>query len=483
MPKTCFKYLTFFILSGLFLFEFNSCAINPVTGKREINLLSQKDEIVLGKQSDPAIIAQYGLYDDAKLGAFLNEMGQKMAGISHRPNLQFHFRVLDSPVINAFALPGGYVYFTRGILAHMNSEAEVAGVLGHEIGHVTARHGAKAYTRSQLAQVGLTATSLISESMSQISQIAAQGLGLLFLKFGRDQERQSDKLGVQYSTTIGYDAGNMAHFFGTLNRLRSEGGSGLPDWQSTHPNPEEREKTTLKLAKEQQVNSGMQNFQTNREQYLALIDGLVFGEDPRQGFFENEMFFHPQLNFQFPVPAGWKTQNSPQLISMVNSDQTAGLQFTIAQVKSAREAAQKFVADSKAAVTISNSKRVNGHLAEVRQAQLTTENGTLSILSYFIEKDGKVYTFHGFSAQEQFKAHLSSFRRTMDGFNKLLNRQAKQVQPARVRLVKVPKSITLEKFLQKHPSKVLTPEKLAVLNGMELTETIKAGRKIKILTK
>src|SRR3990172_2751360 len=204
------KHQAKFVLVLLLTQFLIACAVNPVTGKRELNLLSEGQEIQLGAESDPAIIAQYGLYNDEKISNFLTGMGQKMAGISHRPQLEFHFRVLDSPVINAFALPGGYVYFTRGILGYMNSEAEVAGVLGHEIGHVTARHGAKAYTRAQLAQVGFTAGYVLSETFRQYGDVAMQSIGLLFLKFGRDQETQSDKLGVEYSTTIGYDAKNMS---------------------------------------------------------------------------------------------------------------------------------------------------------------------------------------------------------------------------------------------------------------------------------
>ena len=227
-------------------------------------------------------MAQYGLYDNDKASEFIDQMGQKMSKVSHRPNLAFHFRVLDSPVINAFALPGGYVYFTRGILGYMNSEAEVAGVLGHEIGHVTARHGAKAYTRAQIAQVGLTAGYVLSEKFREFGDVASQSIGLLFLKFGRDQERQSDKLGVEYSTSIGYDAQSMSHFFGTLGRLREGSSQSLPGWASTHPDPDERESKTLAMARAAQQNLPGKTFRTDKASYLALIDGITFGEDPRQ---------------------------------------------------------------------------------------------------------------------------------------------------------------------------------------------------------
>ncbi len=461
----------------------NSCAVNPVTGKRELSLLSESQEIALGTESDPAIVAQFGLYDDPGLAKFLDDMGQKMAKVSHRPDLKFHFRVLDSPVINAFALPGGYVYFTRGILGYMNSEAEVAGVLGHEIGHVTARHGAKAYTRAQLAQVGLAAGYIFSETFRQFSDVAAQSIGLLFLKFGRDQERQSDKLGVGYSSTIGYDAKNMSHFFGTLNRLRSESGQSLPDWQSTHPNPEEREATTLRLATEAQQAAPGKTFSTNRNVYLKRIAGLVFGDDPRQGFVEKGMFYHPELDFQFPVPTDWLLQNTPQAVQMGNKEQTAGMQFTLAQEASARAAAEKFVTDSKGTVVSSDVRRIHGNTAEIRQTDIAAQQGTLTVLSYFIEKGGNVYAFHGFGASADFSKFKSTFSHTMNGFDRLRNQAAKKVKPTLIKVVSVQRNSTLQEFLKKYPSKDTPAEKLAIINGMKLTDGVKRGQRIKVMTK
>ena len=208
-----------FVLLLLMLAFVISCAVNPVTGKTELMLLSESDEIQLGQQSDKEVVAQYGLYDDAQLQSYIDQLGQKMVKISHRPNLSFSFRLLDSPVINAFAVPGGFVYITRGILAYLNNEAEFAGVLGHEIGHVTARHSAKQYTKAQFAQLGLGVGSILSEDFAKYSGLAQVGVGLLFLRFSRDAERQSDDLGVEYSTKVGYDAREMGNFFHTLDQM------------------------------------------------------------------------------------------------------------------------------------------------------------------------------------------------------------------------------------------------------------------------
>src|SRR6476661_8999736 len=187
----------------------NSCAVNPVSGKKQLVLMSESQEIAMGKESDPQIIAQFGLYEDKALQSFITQKGKEMAAISHRPNLEYEFKIVDSDIINAFAVPGGYVYFTRGIMAHFNNEAEFAGVLGHEIGHIAARHSVEQQRNSLLGQLGLIAGMVISPDLAQFGEQLSQGMQLLFLKFGRDDERQSDELGVEYSSKIGYDASQM----------------------------------------------------------------------------------------------------------------------------------------------------------------------------------------------------------------------------------------------------------------------------------
>src|SRR5688500_1249517 len=241
-------------LNGLvfaLLLLMTACSTNPVTGKKDVMFVSTEQELAMGKQSDPQIVAQFGLYEHAGMQRFIQEKGKQMAAVSHRKDIPYEFKVLDSPVINAFAVPGGYVYFTRGIMAHFNNEAQFAGVLGHEIGHVAARHSAQQQSKSILAQVGLVVGIIAAPELAQFAEAASQGVGLLFLKFGRDDERQSDELGVEYSTKIGYDATEMADFFLTLQRNQeSSGGEAIPDFMSTHPNPGDRYTTVNKLAAE-----------------------------------------------------------------------------------------------------------------------------------------------------------------------------------------------------------------------------------------
>src|SRR5687768_10833386 len=191
--KSNMPALSIRIFSLILVFFVAACAVNPVSGKKQISFMSEAQEIQLGAESDPQIVAQFGAYQDPELQAFINSKGQQMADISHRPNLKWTFRIVDSPVVNAFAVPGGYVYFTRGIMAHFNNEAEFAGVLGHEIGHITARHSAKQYSNAMLAQIGLVAGMALSPEFGQFADLAQNGIGLLFLKFGRDAERSEER--------------------------------------------------------------------------------------------------------------------------------------------------------------------------------------------------------------------------------------------------------------------------------------------------
>jgi predicted Zn-dependent protease len=184
------------ILAAVLIVWTSSCATNPVTQEREFMLLSQSDEIALGRQTDPRILQTYGRYEDPELAEYVGALGRKMGALSHRPELEYSFKVLDSPVVNAFAVPGGYVYLTRGILAYLNDEAELAGVIGHELGHIAARHSAKQYSRAQAAQLGLGLGSILSETFRQYAGLAQIGMSLLFLSFSRENERQADDLGV-----------------------------------------------------------------------------------------------------------------------------------------------------------------------------------------------------------------------------------------------------------------------------------------------
>jgi predicted Zn-dependent protease len=472
----------------IILLILDSCAKNPVTGKTELMLMSKEQEIALGKQSDPEITAFFGLYQDEKLQRFIDQKGEAMAAISHRPDLPFEFKIVDSPVVNAFAVPGGFVYFTRGIMAHFNNEAEFAGVLGHEIGHITARHSAKQYSNAMLGQLGLIAGTIISPEFAQFADIAQQGLQLLFLKFGRDAESQSDKLGVEYSTKIGYDASEMADFFSTLDRLSTRaGGQEVPTFLSTHPDPADREERVAQLAETWKRKVKDPTLEVGRDSYLRMIDGIVYGEDPKQGYVENNVFYHPVLRFQFAIPSGWSVQNTPQQVQMAPQDGRAVMMLRLAPGNSLEAAAQTVLEKLQLKVVDSKEESVNGLPALVLVADQTPQQQqqgaqqSVRALMYFIEYGENIYSLIGASSEADFNAYAQLFQSSMRTFGPLTDPSKINRQAERIRIKTVPESGTLSQAFTSLGLNQQRMEELAVLNGMTLNDQVQRGMLIKVI--
>jgi predicted Zn-dependent protease len=486
MQKIFLRMLPVFsIASMLFL---NSCAVvNPVSGKKQLLVMSEQEEIALGKSSDPQVIAEFGSYDDPKLQAFINEKGQEMVKVSHRPNLPFQFKVVDSDVVNAFALPGGYVYFTRGIMAHFNNEAEFAGVLGHEIGHVTARHGALQQRSQILSGIGLIGVLIAVPGAAQFAEPLSQGMQLLLLKNSRDHESQSDELGVQYSTKIGYDAKEMAEFFSTIDRLSGGPEGRVPNFLSTHPNPLDRFKRVGELADAEQKKTNNFNLAINRDKYLRMIDGIVYGPDPKQGYTLNNVFYHPILKFQFPVPADWQLQNSPQQVAMAPKDGKAAIIFNLAPEKTLREAANKTISQDSLKLVDSQNLTVNGFPAIAMVAEQTTKTQqgtqTLRINIYCIQYDNNIYRFYGMATAADYNTYALTFQNTFKNFRELTDPARINVYPERISIKTVNRTGTLADALKSFGVADKRLEEHAILNGMQQKDQVTAGMLIKVVEK
>ncbi len=462
----------------------STCSRNPVTGKKNLSFMSEEKEIAIGKQNDPSIVASFGLYKNPKIQGFINTKGQQMARISHRPHLAYEFKVLDSPVVNAFALPGGYVYFTRGILAHFNNEAEFAGVLGHEIGHVTARHGARQAAKQTLAQVGLIAGLVLSPKFAQFANEASQGVQLLLLKNSRDHESESDELGVEYSTKIGYDAHYMADFFQTLSRMQEKSGQVLPEFLSTHPDPGNRNIRVHKLADEEQAKTNRPNLKVNRESYLRMIDGLTYGEDPQQGYVENSVFYHPALKFKYKVPNNWRLVNSPQQVQMVSQDQKAFSIFTLSQGTNMNTIKQEMVTNYKLNIIQEKQENVNGNNALAFIGDIANQDGTKTrLMTYLIKYGSNIYVFHGIAASTDFSRYSSLFQNTFESFSKLTDQSKINRKAEKIKIVSVKSNGTLKKALTDAGMTSARFNELALINGMLLTDQVKAGSLIKTVVR
>ncbi len=469
------------LLSVILLF---GCARNPVTGRKQLVLMSEAQEISMGQQADPEIVAFFGLYESPELQKFITEKGLEMAAISHRPKLAYEFKIVDSPVINAFAVPGGFVYFTRGIMAHFNNEAEFAGVLGHEIGHITARHSVIQQRNALLGQIGIIAGVVLVPQLSQFVEPLSQGMQLAFLSFGRDAERQSDKLGVEYSSRIGYDATEMAGFFKTLERKQeSSGGGDVPEFLSTHPSPAERNVTVAQMAEEWKAKLKITDPDVNRESYLKRIDGLVLGEDPKQGFVENNVFYHPVLKFEFPIPGDWSLQNTPQQVQMAPKSGDALMMLTLAAGKSLQEAGKTFLEQYKLEQVESKQESINGLPSLVVIADQKQEQGTIRVLATLIQHGEYIYNIMGISELGNFPNYQAPFLSTMRNFKELKDTEKLNRQPDVVRIRTVPQQMTLQAALASFKMPQTRFEELALLNGMMLTDQLSKGSLIKVVGK
>jgi predicted Zn-dependent protease len=454
------------------------CAVNPVTGKRELSLISERDEIALGKQTDAEISTQYGVYDDSGLPAYVQRIGQSMTPHTHRPHLTYHFAILDTPVVNAFAVPGGYIYVTRGILALMSSEAELAVVLGHELGHVNARHSVAKLSQLMLAQFGLAIGSAISETFAKITGAASIGIQLLFLKFSRDDEREADALGVEYSRKGGYNPSKMVNFFGSLEKLGDlSGGQSLPGFLSTHPLTSERVQNTKDMLLETD-----KQLKIEKIGYLNSLNNMVYGPDPRQGYVEKNAFYHPQMRFFFSIPQEWNVQNTPAKVILVSKDGHAAV---LLQAEKTSENLEEYA--EKATSQIENgqlidkkSYEINGLAShhEVYDVAQQDKEDLRTRLS-FVKKNGFIYTFVALSTKSDFDQYDKHFQTIVGSFNELRDARYLNRKPLRIKLVKADGRDSLQTIFQKAGmNKDLWPQ-FAIMNAIELDQVPERGEMIK----
>ncbi len=452
------------------------CPVNPATGERQLILISEAGEVRLGRRVAGQVEASIGLVNDPQLQEYVSDIGHRLAAVTERPNLPWSFKVVEDPVVNAFALPGGFIYVTRGILAHFNSEAELAGVLGHEIGHVTGRHSAEQLSRAQATQLGLGVGSIFAPEIIAYGDFIGLGLNLAFLKFSRDDERQADDLGVRYMTREHYDARELTGVFTTLERVgEAAGGSSLPSWLSTHPDPGERRQ---RIGRAIAAAGAPPGGTVAREAYLEQIDGLVYGENPRDGFFRENLFLHPNLEFQMTFPAGWRYRNMARAVLGGSPRQDALIQLTPKQARSPEEAYREFASEQGVQTGRLTRDRVNGLEAVVAEFTASTQQETIRGLAYFISQGRLVYQLMGYSREGNYGAYESVLRRSMDSFGPLTDREALAARPARIRIVKIDQAMTLEEFARRYPS-TIPISTLALLNGVEEGANFPAGTTLK----
>lgn len=417
----------------------------------------------MGRQAASEIRQTLGFVDDPELQAYVQKIGQAMAASSERPGLPWEFHVVDDPTPNAFALPGGFIYVTRGMMNLMTSEAELAGVLGHEIAHVTARHSVNQISKQQVAQLGLGVAGIFFPAVQEASPAIGSGLGLLFLKYGRDDERQADELGLAYSTKQGYAASEFDDVFEALGRTAGKEEGRLPDWLSTHPSSAERVETARTRAAALEPQAAGKH--VGEAEFLRQIDGLVYGENPRHGFFRKNAFYHPDLRFSLTFPGGWQTQNLPQAVVAAAQDGSAAIELTLAPAETASQALAGFARQSGLQVGQPVRRSVNGLPAMGAEFFAKTQNGGIRGIAAFVEQGGRVYQIVGYGAAPRYAAYAPAVNGTIQSFQTVSDPEVLGVRANRIEIVQAPRDLTLAEFAKEFPSRV-SVEQLAVINHL-----------------
>jgi len=489
------KVLTCLMLaSSLAMTSACTQVVNPATGQTEFTAMSPEQERAVGEEQHPRILQQFGgEYDDPKLKAYVNEIGERLQVVSELPDLDFTFTLLNSNVINAFALPGGYVYISRGLMALAENEAEVAGVVAHEIGHVTARHSAQRYSRGVLAQGGVTVGAVLAGVLGggglakTVQQLGGTGAQAYLAGYSREQEFQSDELGVRYLTRAGYDPTAMATFLEKLGEhselARKLAGNPSTSMFATHPRTPDRVRRAAENAAATEATAG----RIGRDIYLQRINGMIYGDDPSQGFVRGRQFIHPELRFAFKAPKGFRLQNTPSAV--VGGDEVGnGMKFDSAASKSSnlRDYMTKEWAKE---LKIQKLSRINSFEIDGRPAVSAGTSGkdkegnTVDVGLAAIEAGkGQVYRFTFLHPGGASSAEADAAKDTVESFRVLSASEAANYQPKRIKVVTASASESTASLARRMAVDDLPELQFEVLNGLDAGQQPAAGSLVKLIS-
>ncbi len=463
-----------------------NCAVNPVSGNPNFVTMSEAQEIHTGRSEDRKVREQYGIYNDPALQDYVSGIGQRLAKSSHRPGLQYQFLVVDSPEINAFALPGGYIYITRGILAYLNSEAELAAVLGHEIGHVTARHSVQQMSAATAANVG---ASVLQIFVPQVRNVAGDALintlgGALLSGYGREHELEADRLGAEYLARTGYDPQAMIKVVGVLKNqelfdaevARAEGREprAYHGLFASHPDNDTR---LQEVVREAAKFSSPEN-RINREEFLRRVERMVFADSPEQGIVRDNTFYHSGLGLALQFPAGWKIRNITRNVSAISPDRNA-----LVDLRSAG-AAQGSPADvlrrllklgSRSSVT---PLTVSGLPAAATELKISGKPSRVAVV--FLGKSAFAIGLQG-ASDTAFRQHREAMEAALQSFHAITPHELELAKPLRLRVITVRAGQTFAELAKTSPLGRFAEGHLRVLNGMYPAGEPVAGAALKIV--
>ncbi len=451
-----------------------------------------QSEAQMGAEAHPQLLSEFGGAMTGSQAQYVEQVGQNIAVQSGLGNARSAFTVslLNSSVNNAFAIPGGYVYTTRQLVALMNNEAELAGVLGHEVGHVAARHSQRRQQAAQRNTLLGAAGAILSGILlgnsglgQQVGQTLLQGSQLLTLRFSRSQELEADELGIRYLNQAGYDPRAMATVLNSLAqqnaldaRVQGRDNATVPEWASTHPDPASRVQTALSKAQ------GMTGV-TNRDTFLSRIDGLLYGDDPQQGVIEGREFIHPELRLAFSAPQGFYMVNGTRAVTV--NGQSGRAQFTLAPY---RGDLNSYVSTVFANLSSEQNLRpqsiqrttVNGLPAAYGSARVQSGNGQVDVTVFAYEfANDRAYHFTAITPAGQ----ASAFNAMFSSMRRISAQQAGTVIPRVVDVVTVRSGDSVASLARNMAYDDNQVARFRVLNGLSSNEEVRAGQKVKVVVR
>lgn len=460
------------------------CETNPATGQSMFSLMSREQEQQIGAQESPKAIEQFGgLYDDPELARYIDSIGQLLAKTTETPDQKFTFVVLDSDIVNAFALPGGYVHVTRGLLALANNEAEAAGVIAHEIGHVVARHAAQRTSQAQISSAlgGLVGGLLLGDAGAQLGQYGASAY---VASYSRDQEFEADSLGVRYLSRAGFDPEAMADFLASLQmqsmleaQIAGKKDEGA-DIMASHPRTQDRVQAAIKAAS---TGAPVRNPVDDRDIYLRKIDGIIYGDSPKSGFVRGTRFTHPVLGFAFEAPQNFKLSNQPSQV-VAKGPQGGAILFSQAQADIAPMDYLNKISVSGAKFGNIQPLSVNGMQAAMGTLRGNTQNGPVELRLVAVRfGPNALYQFVSLAPAQIADQMGDALQRTVSTFHRLSAQEAASLRPLRVQVVSVRAGDTVQSLAARTAFPDNKLQRFLVLNGLQQNSTLRPGQLIKLV--
>jgi predicted Zn-dependent protease len=475
---------------ALALLLFVACSTNPVTGKREFNLVSEADELAMGQQSHPEVMQEFGLYDEKpELNALVDRIGKRIAAVSDRPNLPWHFTLLDTPMVNAMALPGGYVYVTRGILERMNSEDELAGVIAHEVSHVAARHSARSISQQQLAQIGLGIASIVagpvaSEAYGGLVQL---GAGLLFTRYSRQQETQADLLGTAYMTEAGYNPRGAENMLKALQRLENGDTTALDRYFIDHPDPGKRVNDVHgEINKLQAKNASIGTGPLDRNSFVRRLDGVITSDSTMQTTVRNNTIYNRRYGIILTAPPGWDARAEPGTVFVLAPKRSqTGEAFFAQEVP-----LQKLQGYANVQTAVRNQLQQMGlQYAQTGSAQTAsgqrfnidvwtgnTQSGQVIVQSTQFTDASNAVVFMQMSPANRRGSDLAAILQTMQ----IDRARARSAEPPRLRIETTRAGDTWQELARRATGNTNDAAEIAKMNGFDYPSNVPAGIAVKL---